>query len=58
MLSGAVWQPVSRRFVIIGMAETQILLFVAYAERDERIRIVSAGRVIHHEEEDYFNQDA
>jgi uncharacterized DUF497 family protein len=32
------------RFVIIGMAEGHILLFVAYTERGERIRIISARR--------------
>lgn len=32
------------RFVIVGMAEGRILLFVAYAEREERIRIISARR--------------
>jgi len=45
------------RFVIIGMAEPQILLFVAYAERDERIRLISARRVTRHEQEDYFSQN-
>jgi uncharacterized DUF497 family protein len=30
------------RFVIIGMAKGHILLFVAYTERGERIRIISA----------------
>jgi putative transcriptional regulator len=33
-----------KRFVIIGIAEGNILLFVAYAEREERIRIISARR--------------
>jgi uncharacterized DUF497 family protein len=28
------------RFVTIGMAEGKVLLFVAYTEREERIRIV------------------
>ncbi len=32
------------RFVIVGMAEGQVLLFVAFAEREERIRIISARR--------------
>jgi uncharacterized DUF497 family protein len=30
------------RFVIIGMAESHRLLFVAYTEREDRIRIISA----------------
>jgi uncharacterized DUF497 family protein len=46
------------RFVIIGMGEGQALLFVAYIERDERIRIISARRVTQHEQDDYFRQNA
>jgi len=46
------------RFVIIGMAEGDVLLFVAYAEREERIRIISARRATKHEQDDYFRQDA
>ena len=32
------------RFVIIGVAEGKVVLFVAYTERQERIRIISARR--------------
>ena len=46
------------RFVIIGMAAGDILLFVAYAEREERIRIISARRATQYEEDDYFQQNA
>ncbi len=46
-----------RRFVIIGMAESRALLFVAYTEREERIRIISARRVTQYEQEDYFKQN-
>ncbi len=46
------------RFVIIGMAEGPVLLFVAYTERDERIRIISARRVTQREQDDYFRQNA
>ncbi len=46
------------RFVIVGMAEGQVLLFVAYAERKERIRIISARRATQHEQDDYFRQNA
>jgi len=46
------------RFVIIGMAAGDILLFVAYAERGERIRIISARRATQYEEDDYFQQNA
>jgi uncharacterized DUF497 family protein len=45
------------RFVSIGMAEGQILLFVAYTERNERIRIISARRATQYEQDDYFRQD-
>ena len=46
-----------QRFVLIGMAEGQILLFVAYTEREERIRIISARRATQNEEDDYFRQN-
>jgi hypothetical protein len=46
------------RFVIVGMAEGQVLLFVAYTERKERIRIISARRATQHEQDDYFKQNA
>jgi uncharacterized DUF497 family protein len=46
------------RFVIIGMAEGKVLLFVAYPEREERIRIISARRVTQYEQDDYFQQNA
>ena len=42
------------RFILIGMAEGNILLFVAYTEREERIRIISARRVTQSEQDDYF----
>jgi uncharacterized protein len=46
------------RFVMIGMAEGNILLFVAYTEREERIRIISARRATQYEQDDYFQQNA
>ena len=46
------------RFVIIGAAEGKALLFVAYTEREERIRIISARRATQNEEDDYFRQNA
>ncbi len=45
------------RFVIIGMAEGHVL-FVAFTEREERIRIVSARRATQDEQDDYFRQNA
>ena len=41
------------RFVIIGMVDGR-LLYVAYVERDEVIRIISARRATKYEEEAYF----
>src|SRR5690349_3986283 len=46
------------RYVIIGMAEGHVLLYVAYTEREKRIRIISARRVTQHEQDDYFWQNA
>ncbi len=46
------------RFVIIGAAEGKDLLFVAYTEREERIRIISARRATQYEQDDYFQQNA
>ena len=46
------------RFVIIGMAEGHVLLFVAYTEREDRIRIISAREVTQIEQDDYFRQNA
>jgi uncharacterized protein len=48
------------RFVMVGMAERNTLLFVAYTERrnNERIRIISARRATQDEQADYFQQNA
>ncbi len=46
------------RFVIIGVAEGKVLLFVAYTEREERIRIISARRATQYEQDDYLQQNA
>ena len=45
------------RFVIIGVAENHVMLFVAYTEREERIRIISARRATQHEQDDNFSQN-
>ena len=45
------------RFVLIGMAEGHVVLYVAYTEREERIRIISARRATQHEQDDYFSQN-
>jgi uncharacterized DUF497 family protein len=46
------------RFVMIGMAEGKVLLFVAYTEREGRIRIISARRATQYEQDEYFQQNA
>jgi uncharacterized protein len=46
------------RFVIVGMAEGNILLFVAFAERNDRVRIISARRVTQNEQDEYFRQNS
>ena len=46
------------RYVTIGMLEGHVLLFVAYTEREGRIRIISAREVTQHEQDDYFRQNA
>ena len=33
------------------------ILFVAYTEREERIRLISARRAIRHEQDDYFRHN-
>ena len=45
------------RFIIIGMAAGNILLFVVYTERKGRIRIISARRATKREQDDYFQQN-
>ena len=46
------------RFIIIGRAEKNVLLFVASTEREGCIRIISARRATQNEQEDYFQQNA
>lgn len=43
------------RFVILGMVD-YLVLYVAYSERDEVIRIISARRATKYEEQVYFQQ--
>jgi uncharacterized DUF497 family protein len=45
------------RFVIIGSADGQIL-YVAYTERKDVFRIISARRATEHEQEIYFEQSS
>jgi uncharacterized DUF497 family protein len=40
------------------MAEGHVLLSVAYTEREDRIRIISAREVTPIEQADYFRQNA
>jgi uncharacterized protein len=48
------------RFVVIGMAQGNLLLFVAYTERknNQCIRLISARRATQDEQDDYFQQNA
>jgi uncharacterized DUF497 family protein len=46
------------RFLIIGRAEGNVVLFVAYTERGGRIRIISARRATQNEQDDYFRQNS
>jgi uncharacterized DUF497 family protein len=46
------------RFLIIGMTEAQVLLFVAYTERHGRIRIISTRMATKREQDFYFQQNA
>src|SRR5262249_45723998 len=45
------------RSVLLGMTGGQ-LLYVAYTERGDNIRIISARRATHHEQDIYFRQNA
>ena len=44
------------RFILIGTTEGAVLT-VVYAEKDGRIRIISARRATKHEQDDYFSQN-
>ena len=46
------------RFVLIGMAEGNVVLFVAYTGREDLIRIISARRATQNEQDDYFQQNS
>ena len=47
-----------KRFVIIGMAQGWVLLTVAYTERDDRIRLISAWRATQYEQGEYFGENS
>lgn len=47
-----------QRFVLVGMADGQVLLTVVYTEREEGIRIISARRATQDEQDDYFKQNS
>ena len=44
------------RFIVVGMVEAT-LIAVTYAERANRIRIISARQAARHEQDDYFQQN-
>jgi len=45
------------RFLIVGRAEA-LLLTVVYAERGDRVRLISARRSTKSEHDDYYRQNA
>ncbi|MGO9227596.1 MAG: BrnT family toxin [Bryobacteraceae bacterium] len=45
-----------QRFVVVGMAEGGVVLYVAYTEREGRIRIIAARRATQNEQDDYVQQ--
>jgi uncharacterized DUF497 family protein len=45
------------RSILLSMISGQ-LLYVAYTERDDNIRIISARRATRHEQDIYFRQNA
>ncbi len=46
------------RHITVGLAADGTVLYVAYTERQDRIRIISARRATQHEQDDYFRQNA
>ncbi|HVP56351.1 MAG TPA: BrnT family toxin [Candidatus Eisenbacteria bacterium] len=46
------------RLLLIGMVESQVLLHVAFTEREDTIRIISARRATQHEQDEYFRQNS
>lgn len=47
-----------QRLITIGMVEGSVLLFVAFTERQDHIRIISASTATKYEEEEYFRQNS
>jgi uncharacterized protein len=45
-----------QRFILIGMAEDAVI-FVAYTERGDCVRLISARRATKHEQDDYFTRN-
>ena len=45
-----------RRFITIGRSTSQRLITVAHAEREDRIRIISARRATRHERKHYESE--
>jgi uncharacterized protein len=46
------------RFIMIGMAGGGVVLFVAFSEREGRVRIISARRATQNEQDQYFRQNS
>ena len=46
------------RYLMIGLADGGVLLYIAYTERGDRIRIISARRATQYEQDDYHQQNS
>jgi hypothetical protein len=44
------------RFIVVGLAESHIVLAVVYTEREGCIRIISMRRATQREQDDYFGK--
>lgn len=55
-LAGTILDPrhsTEERFITIGLSTSQRLIVVAHADRDDRVRIISARRATRRERRDY-----
>lgn len=44
------------RFILVGQSENESILIVSYAERGDKIRIITARKVTSKERKDYENE--
>ncbi len=57
MIPDPVHSEVEKRFVSVGVSESDRLLVVSYTERDQRIRIISAREAAPRERRQYESRD-